>query len=118
MDTVFIRGLEIDCVIGVYEHEKIATQRIVFDLELAWDCKSACESDSLDDTLDYNAVCKRIERLCAETRFELVEALAEAVARCLMVEFDVPGLRLRLAKPQAIANTRDVGVLIHRGTAF
>ncbi|WP_096085393.1 dihydroneopterin aldolase [Agaribacterium haliotis] len=115
MDVVFIRGLKISTVIGVYEHEKKQPQSIVFDVDMLWDSQRACKSDDLEHALDYNAVCKRIENLCLQTRFELVEALAQTVAECLMTEFKVPGLKLRLSKPDAIGNTCDVGIVIQRG---
>lgn len=118
MDTVFIRGLDIQTIIGCYEHEKLAPQRIVLDIEMAWDIKKAAASDALDDTLDYNAVRLRIESLCASERFELVESLAERVTALVMSEFNVSGIRLRLAKPEAIDSTIDVGVAISRGVAF
>lgn len=118
MDTVFIRGLEIDTIIGCYEHEKINKQRIVLDLEMAWDIRTAASTDDLSLTLDYNAVRLEIERLCEEKQFELVESLVECVATMIMKQFKVEGLRIRLAKPEAIENTRDVGVMIARGIAF
>ncbi|WP_370981236.1 dihydroneopterin aldolase [Agaribacterium sp. ZY112] len=117
MDTVFIRDLEVATLIGVYDHEKLEPQPLLFDLDMAWDCQKACVSDRLTDTLDYHAVCIRIERICAETHFELVETLAETIAQCLLNEFKIPGLMLRVSKPQAIANTHSVGIVIRRGIA-
>lgn len=118
MDTVFIRGLEIETIIGCYDYEKVKPQKIVLDLEMAWDIKRAAESDALEDTLDYDAVRKGIEALCQEKRFELVESLAEQVCQFIMADFGVEGVRLTLAKPEAIKNTKDVGVKIARGISF
>jgi dihydroneopterin aldolase len=41
--------------------------------------------------------------------------MAEQVAAIVLAEFSVPWLRLRLAKPGAVACATDVGVLIERG---
>jgi len=76
------------------------------------------QSDDLSDTLDYNAVRLGIEEVCNEERFELVESLAERIAQFIMLTFSVPGLRIRLAKPEAIENTVDVGIVIARGLRF
>ena len=118
MDTVFIRGLSLDAVIGCYDWEKTKTQTITLDIDMAWDIKRAADSDLLEYTLDYAAVSQRIEQYVTDTQFELVESLAERIAELVMNEFKVLGIRIRLAKPQAIENTIDVGVSIARGVVF
>ena len=118
MDTVFIQGLELETVIGCYDFEKEKAQRILLDIEMAWDIQKAAMSDVLGDTLDYGAVCRRVETVVAETQCELLETLVEKIASMIMVEFGVKGVRLRLAKPDIIKNTRDVGVSISRGILF
>jgi len=115
MDIVFIRGLEIKTIIGCYESEKKQAQSLIIDLEMGWDIGRAAHTDTLEDALDYNAVRLGIEALCEKNNFELVEALAERIASFVMESFNVPGLRLRVAKPEAIDNTLDVGILISRG---
>ena len=117
-DTVFINGLVVETFIGCYDYEKEKTQSLRFDFEMAWDVKKAGDSDLLVDTLDYHAVVKRVERFCQENHFELVEALGEQLLATLMHEFSIPGVRLRLAKPEAIGNTVDVGIRISRGVEF
>jgi len=118
MDTVFIRGLVVDAFVGVYDSEKLARQPLVFDIEMAWDIAKAGKTDSLEYTLDYDAVRKRIERFAEENQLGLVETFAEELSAMIMKEFSVPGLRMRVAKPEAIANTIDVGVCISRGLSF
>ncbi len=118
MDTVFIEGLNVDTIIGCYEHEKHRPQPLLFDIEMAWDTTNAARSDALEEALDYDAVRKAIEGLLADTRFELVEAVAENVSDLIMREFQVLGLRLKVSKPEAIGHTRAVGVKIARGISF
>jgi len=85
---------------------------------MAWDMRKAGETDQLEDALDYNAVSKRVEKFACSNQFQLVEALAENIAKLIMDEFAVPGVRIRLAKPEAMDNTIDVGVSISRGIKF
>lgn len=118
LDTVFIRGLTVDTIIGCHDWEKQKTQVVRFDIEMAWDLRNAGKSDRLGDTLDYSAVAERINEYCQSFQFELVEALADSVATLIMTEFSVPGLRLRVAKPEVMGNTIDVGVQISRGVDF
>jgi dihydroneopterin aldolase len=60
MDIVFIQGLKIDCVIGIYDWEREIRQEITLDIEMSADIKAASETDHIDQTLDYKAVSKRL----------------------------------------------------------
>lgn len=115
MDRVFIRGLDVETRIGVYDWERQVRQRVRLDLEMAQDIARAAQSDDLATTLDYREVAERISDFVGGSDFLLVEALAEAVARLVREEFQVSWLRLRLAKPGALADAQDVGVIIERG---
>ena len=115
MDTVFIRGLCADTVIGVHDWERGVRQRLVLDLELATDNRRAAAADRLEDALDYAAVAQRVVAFVENSRCLLIETLAEQVAALLQTEFGVCWLRLRLEKPGAVAQAETVGVLIERG---
>ena len=47
MDRVFIEELTVFAQIGVYDWEQQIKQKLVFDLEMAWDCKQAAETDDV-----------------------------------------------------------------------
>ncbi|MFO7705453.1 MAG: dihydroneopterin aldolase [Halopseudomonas sp.] len=116
MDQVFIKGLAVEAVIGVYDWERSIVQPLVLDLEMGWDIREAAAGDDLGATLDYAAVSTRVLGYVAASQFLLVEALAEHVAALVMEEFGVPWLRLRVTKPGAVAQASGgVGVLIERG---
>ena len=115
MDIVFIRELRIDTVIGVYDWERLVRQTVVLDLEMATDISKAAGDDALEHTLDYAAISARLIAFIEASEFELIETMAEQVAAIVLKEFSVPWLRLRLSKPGAVAQARDVGVLIERG---
>ena len=116
MDTVCIRELRADTVIGVYDWERTIRQTVVLDLEMAADVRAAAATDAVADALDYAEVSKRLLSFIEESEFQLIETLAERVAAIVMSEFGVPWLRLRLDKPGAVAEATTVGVVIERGT--
>ena len=116
MDIVFIEALEIECVIGIYDWERKITQKVVLDIEMAFDNRVPAASDDIADTLDYKAVSKRLIAYVGESSFGLVESLAERCAAIIREEFNVPWLRLKLSKPGAVTGSRAVGVVIERGT--
>ena len=114
-DVVFIQGLRADAVIGVHDWERRLRQTLVIDLSLASDGSVAAATDQLPEALDYDAVAQRVTALVEASRFQLIESLAEAIARVLREEFGIPWLRLRLSKPGAVANAEAVGIEIERG---
>ena len=117
MDHVFIEGLEIETLIGIYVWERRIRQPLVFDLELAFDNRKPAASDDIADTLDYKAVSKRLIQFVSESSFGLVETLAERCAALVIEEFGVEVVRLKLSKPGAVRGARAVGVRIERRRA-
>jgi len=115
MDIVFLRGLRIETTIGIYDWEKAIKQPVVLDLEMATDVARGAASDRIEDALDYKAVSKRLKQFVADSRFELVETLAERCAAIIRDEFGVPWVRLTLNKIGAVSESEGVGVIIERG---
>ena len=115
MDIIYLSDLKIDTVIGIYDWERRITQTVSFDLEMATDIRKAADSDTIEDTLDYKAVAKRLIQFVSESEFQLVETLAERVAEIILTEFNVPWVRLRLNKKGAVRHASGVGILIERG---
>jgi len=115
MDIIFIRDLRVDTVIGIYDWERSIKQTVQIDLELAADIARAAASDSIDDTLNYKAVAKRVIAFVEQSSFQLVETLAERIVALVREEFSVPWVRLTLNKGEAVRGARGVGVVIERG---
>ena len=114
MDKIILTDLRIDAVIGIWDWEKRNPQTITIDLEMLTDIKKASQSDSIKDALDYKAVSKRVKKFIQESQFNLIETLAEKVAKIILEEFDVQWLKLRISKPFAIRDSRNVSVSIER----
>ncbi len=115
MDKIFLSGLKIDTVIGIWEWERKIRQTVIIDLEMSADIAKAAATDRVEDTLNYKLVAKRIRSFVADSSFQLVETLAERVAGIVRDEFDVQWVKVRVNKPGAIRGSRDVGILIERG---
>ncbi len=115
MDIVYIRELEIETIIGIYDWEREQKQTVSLDLEMAADISLAAKTEDIEQALDYKAVTKRLLEFVQGSKFLLVETLAEKIAEIVLDEFAVPWLRLRLGKPGAVTGAKDVGVIIERG---
>ncbi len=115
-DRVLIEGLEVRTVIGIYDWEREIRQTVRLDLEMAWDISRAAQTDSIEDTLDYKAVSKRLIAFVESSSFGLIESLAEHCADIVLHEFGVPWLRLKMSKPGAVRGSENVAVLIERAS--
>jgi len=117
MDKIFITGLRVECIVGVWEWERQVKQAVILDIELAADIRKAAASERLEDTIDYKKVSKRLQTFIGESQFQLVETLAERVAEILIKEFRVSWAKVRLNKQGALRGAKDVGILIERTAA-
>jgi len=115
MDIIYIRELKIDAVIGIYGWERQVKQTLVFDIEMATDIRKAAATDSIEDTLNYKAVAKRLIDFVGHSEFQLIETVAERCAEIILTEFSVPWIKLQLNKKGAVRGARDVGIIIERG---
>jgi len=114
LDTIFLHGLKVECVIGVWEWERRIKQTVEIDIDMAADIRSAAATDQLEDTLNYKAVAKAVIAHVENSEYQLVETLAESIANILVAEFKIPWCRVKLDKGGAVRGARAVGVVIER----
>lgn len=115
MDIVFIEELSVITTIGVYDWEQTIRQKLVFDIEMGWDNRKAAASDDVNDCLSYADISDAVIEHVETQRFALVERVAEEIADLLLQRFNSPWVRIKVSKPGAVAQARNVGVVIERG---
>jgi dihydroneopterin aldolase len=114
VDIIYIRGLRVETIIGINDRERTERQTVCLDLEFATENRKAASCDRIEDARDYKAIKKRLVSFIEESRFHLIETLAERISEILISEFAIPWLRLRIGKPGALSGADDVGVIIER----
>jgi FolB domain-containing protein len=114
MDRILIRVLAARCIIGVRPDERETKQDVVVTLALSTDLSRAGKSDVFGEGVDYRAVKKRVLALVEESRFHLLEALAEAVAAAYLQDAPVAEVRVTVDNPGALRFARSVAVEICR----
>ena len=114
MDKIFIHALKTEAIVGIFDWERQVKQTVIVDIEISANITKAARSDSIDDTLNYKRIAKRVLAFVEASNFHLVETLAEHVAMLLLEEFGVAWVGLSLSKPGAIRSSRDVGVKLER----
>jgi FolB domain-containing protein len=114
MDRIVISDLLVRCIIGVRDEERRDKQDVLINLELGVDLRNAGASDRLEDSLDYRNLNKEVVKMAEATQFNLVEALAEAIAGLCLRHPSVVDAKVRVEKPGALRFARSVGVEIVR----
>jgi dihydroneopterin aldolase len=115
MDIIFLGGLQIETIIGIYDWERKTKQTVVLDIKMAHDIKKAAQTDDIEDTLDYKAVSQQVISFVEASEYFLVEKLAEEINQMIRTKFNVPWVELTLNKKGAISGASDVGIIIERG---
>jgi 7,8-dihydroneopterin aldolase/epimerase/oxygenase len=113
VDKIFLRELRIETIIGFWEWERRIKQIVSIDLEIGTDARVAAASG----TLNYEQLAKRLIEFVGEAQFQMVEALATAIGKIVIQEFNSPWVRVSVAKPGAIPAAREVGIVIERTPA-
>lgn len=114
MDMIFVERLEVLTIIGVYDWERHAQQKVIIDLEISTDTKAAGLTDNLERTIDYGTLCTRITELAAQSSYQLLEALGENIAALCLEDQRAKSVSVKLCKPTAVSNAGGVGVKITR----
>lgn len=113
-DHVFIDSLEADVLIGAYTEERLAPQRVMIDLEIGFDFQQAIKTDQLSDTLDYDHFVTSLRNLIAQTRYTLLETLADTICRHCIQDYHASWVQIRLYKPNILARIGRVGIELTR----
>lgn len=114
MDKIFLHALKAEAIIGIYDWERQVRQTVIVDLEMGADVRKAALSDSIDDTLNYKRVAKRLLAFIEASQYHLVETLTEQIAMLLLAEFGLSWVKVVLSKPGAVRGSRDVGIIVER----
>lgn len=113
---VVIEGLRVFGRHGVSQFEKEVGRAFVVDVECNLDLEAAGETDSLDQTMDYHALIKRIQTVVSGEQFNLLETLAERISALALSDSRVDSVTVRVSKPSPPldADLESVAVEIHR----
>lgn len=98
-DRIVLHNMRFQGKHGYYDHELQAVQPFEVDVELVLNLQPAGLSDDLARTVDYGKVYQAIRPIVESTSFRLLEALAEAIAHELLVDFPVTEVGIRVRKP-------------------
>lgn len=124
-DQIRIENLSVECVVGVYPHERDTLQPLLVDADLVFSTEPAALSERLADTVNYHAVASQIVFLLRTGHFRLLETAAHVVAKVLLAppaagerRRSIDSLRLRLHKPGALPGNALPSLTIERDRSW
>lgn len=121
LDVIAVRGLRVDCIVGVYPVERDVPQPLIVDVSLSLDTRPAARSEQLSATLDYARLAGELRFLLERARFRLLETAAEALCAYLLApptddrpHPPVHAVTLTLTKPDALAGDARASLTVTR----
>ena len=115
MDSILVRDLRVDVLIGIHKRERYVAQTVSIDLDIGIPGTAVFKSDKVADTVDYEQVALKIKALAASGHYRLVETFADRIAKLLLEDFKAPWVRVTASKIGILPNAKFVGVSIQRG---
>ncbi len=115
MDKIFVSNLRCECIIGVLDEERITPQPLLVSLEMGLNLEKAGRSGDLSKTIDYGYLSARVKEYIITRKAFLLEELAYELCDFIAAEFKPRYVKVRLDKPQALADAQGCGVEILKG---
>jgi dihydroneopterin aldolase len=101
--TTGLQGFRVDCIVGIYQHERQTRQAVIMDIDLDYDFAAAAASDAIGDAVDYDGIARAVTDLAQRRAFQLIETMAEETAALLLAQLpQVRRVRLEIRKPAAV----------------
>ncbi len=111
---IVVRDLLLKCRIGVYEHERLAPQRVLINVDLAVSEVVGGTSDDIANVYNYEDVISGAKDIIAAGHIDLVETLAERIAAHCLKDSRVEDVRVKVEKLDVYAEAESVGIEIER----
>ena len=114
LDQIQIRDLFLRCILGINPEERTKRQDVLINITLYADLSRACQSDQVEETVDYKKIKNQVVAMVEQSSYFLIERLAERIAEICLESQLVQQVRVLVEKPGALRFARSVGVEIVR----
>ena len=114
MDIIEISNLRLRAIIGFSPHERHEPQDVVINLRVGVERQQAGETDNPKDACNYKTLAKAVIQTVENSRYDLVEKLAEEIARTAVIDHQTPYIEVAVHKPGALRRADTVGIRIQR----
>ena len=101
MDTIRLKNMQFYGFHGVDKSEKHLGGRFEVDVEMQLSLTKSCDSDDLNDTVNYERIYKTVNACVSKEKFYLIEALASSIAKDILINYPINSIKVRVRKPHA-----------------
>ena len=101
MDTIRLKNMQFYGFHGVDKSEKHLGGRFEVDVEMQLSLTNSCDSDDLNDTVNYERIYKTVNACVSKDKFYLIEALANSIAKDILINYPINSIKVRVRKPHA-----------------
>ncbi|UOO88952.1 dihydroneopterin aldolase [Vitreoscilla massiliensis] len=113
MDIIFLNGMAVETLVGVYDWERQHSQTLYLDLQVGIAANSQ-RNDDLSRTLSYADIAQIVRTEMAAQSFQLLESVGEHIAQVLLQQAGVLQVSIKVMKPGILPGVREVGIHITR----
>lgn len=113
MDIIFLNGMQVETLVGVYEWERQLPQKLLLDVQVGM-AENQHRQDDLNQTISYAEIADLVRTDLAEQGFQLLESVAEHIAGLLLAQNGVLEVTVKVVKPGILSGIREVGIQIRR----
>ena len=114
MAKIRITDLNIRTIIGANDWEREIKQDVLINIDIEFNASKAIKTDQLNDTIDYKTLTKEIIQRVQNSKFVLIEKLADSVLKIILNNKLVQSATVRIDKPLALRFAKSVSVELTR----
>ena len=111
-DKILIRGIAINCLIGINPNERRIKQEILINVSIETDFSKL--NDNIKNTINYSSVYKFIKKFVSVSKYFLIETLGDELAKQLMIKFNINKLDIEVIKPSVFNEKEIVSIKLSR----
>jgi 7,8-dihydroneopterin aldolase/epimerase/oxygenase len=112
--TILIKDFLINEIIGIYKHEKANKQKIIFNIVIDVNHRTAPNENNLSSIVDYEKITNKLKNLTKSKNYNFLESLAEDSFKEIFKDKRINSVKIKIEKPDAIKNASSVGVEVFK----
>jgi len=112
--TVLIKDFTIYEIIGIHQNEKVNKQKIIFNIVIDVNQNIHPDENDLSSIVDYEKITNKLKKLAINKKYNFLESLAEDSFNEIFADKRINSVKIKIEKPDAIANAQSVGVEIFK----
>jgi len=112
--TVLIKDFIIYEIIGIHKNEKSNKQKIIFNIVINVNQNIYPDENDLSSIVDYEKITNKLKKLAKNKKYNFLESLAEDSFSEIFSDKRINSVKIKIEKPDAIANAQSVGVEVFK----